>query len=225
MSKDALDEASGVKDLVRRHWGRRAAAFDQGASHGLLSPRQHDAWRGLLLDIFGPEPLKIADLGCGTGFLALLMAELGHRATGIDFADEMLAEARRKAEVAGHAVAFQQGDAEAPPLPPASFDVLLERHVIWTLPRPERALGAWLSILQPGGRICLIEGNWDMTIKDEYAAIHGRLPLFGGCPSEVLAGMVHDMGFVDVSVRPLMDAALWQEVPRHSRYAVLAHRP
>jgi ubiquinone/menaquinone biosynthesis C-methylase UbiE len=151
MSKDGLDEASGIKDLVRQHWGRRAAAFDQGASHGLLSQGQHDAWRDLLLDVFGPKPLDVADLGCGTGFLALLMAELGHRPTGIDFADEMLTEARRKAEAAGYVVAFHQGDAEAPVLPPASFEVLLERHVIWTLPQPERALGAWLSILRPGG--------------------------------------------------------------------------
>jgi ubiquinone/menaquinone biosynthesis C-methylase UbiE len=225
MSKDALDEVSGIKDLVRQHWRRRAADFDQGPSHGLLSQRQHDAWRDLLIDVFGPKPLDVADLGCGTGFLALLMAELGHRVTGIDFADEMLTEARRKAEAAGYVVEFHQGDAEAPFLPPASFDVLLERHVIWTLPQPERALGAWLSILRPGGRICLIEGDWDMTIKDEYAAIHDRLPLFGGSPSEALAEMVRGMGFVEVSVRPLMDAALWHEVPRHSRYAVLARSP
>jgi hypothetical protein len=64
-----------------------------------------------------------------------------------------------------------------------------------------------------------------MTIKDEYAAIHDRLPLFGGSPSEALAEMVRGMGFVEVSVRPLMDAALWHEVPRHSRYAVLARSP
>ena len=153
------------------------------------------------------------------------MAELGHRVTGIDFADEMLTEARRKAEAAGYVLAFQQGDAEAPFLPPASFDVLLERHVIWTLPQPERALGAWLSILRPGGRICLIEGNWDMTIKDEYQAIHNRLPLFGGCPGDVLAEMVRGIGFVEVSVRPLMDAPLWHEVPEHSRYAVMARCP
>jgi hypothetical protein len=37
--------------------------------------------------------------------------------------------------------------------------------------------------------------------------------------------MVRGMGFVEVSVRPLMDAALWHEVPRHSRYAVLARSP
>jgi hypothetical protein len=41
-----------------------------------------------------------------------------------------------------------------------SFDCVLARHVLWALPDPELGLERWLSLLQPGGRLVLIEGRW-----------------------------------------------------------------
>jgi 2-polyprenyl-3-methyl-5-hydroxy-6-metoxy-1,4-benzoquinol methylase len=60
----------------------------------------------------------------------------------IDLSAEMLAEAQRKADSSGLAVTFRLGDAEVPPADGAPYDVIVERHVIWTLPQPTEAIRA-----------------------------------------------------------------------------------
>ncbi len=71
----------------------------------------------------GSAALTIADMGCGTGFASLLLAELGHAVTGLDQGDNMLALARQKAAARKLNVAFVQGDVMAPEaaLPAAGF--------------------------------------------------------------------------------------------------------
>src|SRR5687767_10865979 len=103
-----------IKTEVSRYWSGRAAEFDLGPSHGVLNEAQHQAWLALLREVAGHPPLTILDVGCGTGFLALRMAELGHTAVGIDLSEEMLAVAQRKAAGVGVPVTFRLGDAEAP---------------------------------------------------------------------------------------------------------------
>ena len=107
--------AQEIKTAVSRYWSGRAAGFDLGPSHNVLTETQHQAWLDLLREVAGPPSLTVLDVGCGTGFLAMRMAELGHTAVGIDLADEMLAAAQRKAVSSGLPVTFRRGDAEAPP--------------------------------------------------------------------------------------------------------------
>ncbi|MBV9823165.1 MAG: class I SAM-dependent methyltransferase, partial [Actinobacteria bacterium] len=42
-----------------------------------------------------PVPATVLDAGCGTGRVAIRLAELGYRVLGVDLDDSMLAEARR----------------------------------------------------------------------------------------------------------------------------------
>lgn len=214
-----------IKTAVSRYWGGRAAEFDRGPSHGVLTQAQHQAWLDLLREVAGPPPLKVLDVGCGTGFLALRMAELGHVAVGIDLSEEMLAEARRKTAGTGLPATFQIGDAEVPPPDGAPYDVILERHVIWTLPQPKEALRAWQALLKPGGLLILIEGIFEMSDRTVYPQIEAQLPLYGGRPGEELAALLASAGFVQTAVRPLMDAALWLETPTRPRFMVTGRRP
>jgi ubiquinone/menaquinone biosynthesis C-methylase UbiE len=214
-----------IKAAVSRYWSGRAAEFDRGPSHGVLNQAQHQAWLDLLREVAGPPPLKALDVGCGTGFLALRMAELGHRAVGIDLSEEMLAEARRKTEGTGLPVTFQLGDAEAPPQEGAPYDVILERHVIWTLPQPREAVRTWQALLKPGGLLILIEGIFEMSDRTVYPQLEAQLPLYGGRSGEELATLLESEGFVQTAVRPLMDAALWLETPTRPRFMVTGRRP
>ena len=102
-------------------------------------------------------------MGAGTGFLALLLAELGHRVTGVDLAPGMLALARAKAaRLPAGAVrpVFAPGDAVDPPLPAGSVDAVISRHLLWTLTEPQRAFANWRRLLRPGGRVVAIDGLW-----------------------------------------------------------------
>ncbi len=138
-------------------WDAEAETFDREPDHGLADPACRAAWRDLLVGVLPTPPSRVADLGCGTGTLSLLLADEGHSVTGVDFSPEMVRRARHKA---GHAVGFVVGDAAAPPLTPASYDVVLCRHVLWALPEPAAALARWFALLAPGGRLVLVEGRW-----------------------------------------------------------------
>jgi 2-polyprenyl-3-methyl-5-hydroxy-6-metoxy-1,4-benzoquinol methylase len=93
--------AHEIKTAVSRYWSGRAAGFDLAPSHNVLTEAQHQAWLDLLREVAGSPPLTVLDVGCGTGFLAMRMAELGHTAVGIDLAEDMLAAAQRKAASSG----------------------------------------------------------------------------------------------------------------------------
>jgi ubiquinone/menaquinone biosynthesis C-methylase UbiE len=98
-------------------------------------------------------------VGCGTGFLTLLLAELGHNVTGVDIAPEMLELARKKAAQAGLDVELRLGDAEVLEDPDGRYDLIVARHVIWTLPNPAQAVREWLRVLKHDGRLALVEGE------------------------------------------------------------------
>src|SRR6185312_10755327 len=81
----------------------------------------------------------------------------GHRVSAVDAAEAMLAVARGKARQAGLTIDFRLADAAELPFAAASFDLVIQRHVLWTLPDPAAALAAWARVLRPGGRLVLIE--------------------------------------------------------------------
>jgi len=141
-------------------WDAHAATFDEEPDHGLRDPAVRAAWRDLLLPLLPPAPADVADLGCGTGSVAVLLAEAGHRVRGLDLSGGMLAVAREKAATAGVDVELEQGDASSPPYAPGSCDVVLARHVLWALPDPGAALARWVRLLRPDGRLVLVEGHW-----------------------------------------------------------------
>ena len=149
------DELQEIRDL----WDSEAASFDEAADHGLRDDTVRAAWRELLLDALPPAPARVADLGCGTGTLSLLLAEEGYAVDGVDVSPEMVRLAKEKA--AGRdGVRFTEADASAPPLDPHSYDVVLCRHVLWAMPDPAATLRRWIDLLAPGGRLLLVEGRW-----------------------------------------------------------------
>lgn len=189
---------------VRAFWDEQAASFDQEPDHGLLDPDVHAAWAALLLPLMPASPAAIVDLGCGTGSLAVLLAQAGHDVRGVDLSPRMVAAAKAKA--AGLPAEFVRGDASRPPFAPASCDVVLARHVLWALPDPAAALTTWVRLLRPGGRLVLVEGHWS-TGAGLTAAECEALVL--GVRQEAV-------------VRRLDDPALWGRVIDDERYLLVS---
>jgi 2-polyprenyl-3-methyl-5-hydroxy-6-metoxy-1,4-benzoquinol methylase len=201
-----------MKDLkrvqtTRRLWDNEAATFDNEPDHGLRQPHIRNAWRTHLLRWLPPAPKRILDIGCGTGSLSLLMAELGHQVSGIDLSPAMIAQAETKARIAGQSINLQMMDAVYPHLPPAQFDVLLCRHLLWALPEPAQVLQRWMSLLAAGGRMILIEGFWHTG-----AGLHAE---------EVVNALPAPMGNITVQ-RLSDDTDLWGSAVNDERYAVIA---
>ncbi len=209
--------ADPVKTQVAAHWDRRAAHFDEDFGHSIGSPAERAAW-DRILDLVIPSggPLDALDAGCGTGFLSLELAARGHRVSGIDFAPAMLAEARRKAAAQHLSVGFEEGDAEQLRFAPGSFDLVISRHVLWTLPHPEAAIDEWIRVLRPGGRLAIVDGaqyneavappqRENARTSAEYAAIGDQLPFYGGRPREEIEAVLTKHGLVNVAGDPLLD--------------------
>lgn len=114
------------------------------------------AWRAIL----PAPPANALDLGTGTGFLALLLAELGHDVLGVDIAEGMIAIARQQAATLPRPPRFVVGNAGTPPVPPAGVEIVVSRQLLWTLPDPPGALRNWHRALRPGGRSVVIDGLW-----------------------------------------------------------------
>jgi ubiquinone/menaquinone biosynthesis C-methylase UbiE len=157
---DQSSQGDQNTEVIRHHWDRRAATFDQRAGHGLVSDAQREAWHDLLSRLVGRAPQRALDVGCGTGFLALRLAELGHVVSGVDLSSQMIEQARAKADQAAVEIEFRVGDAAHLDSADEAYDLVVARHVIWNLPDPERGVAEWLRVLRPGGRLLLIEGKW-----------------------------------------------------------------
>ena len=56
-------------------WDAQAEAFDEEPDHGLHDPVVRAAWQSLLRSLMPPIPSRVADLGCGTGTLSLLLPD------------------------------------------------------------------------------------------------------------------------------------------------------
>jgi ubiquinone/menaquinone biosynthesis C-methylase UbiE len=211
-----------VKQQVAAHWERRASHFDEDFGHSIRTPAERAAW-DRILDLVVParRALDALDAGCGTGFLALELAARGHRVTAVDFAPAMLAEARRKAARRGVSIRFEEADAEHLPFPARSFDLAISRHLLWTLPHPEAAIDEWIRVLRPGGRLVVVDGQFDTGApagtagsargSGEYAAISDRLPFFGGRPRQDIEALLRAHGLTNVGGDPLLDLVAAQE--------------
>jgi len=206
-----------VKQQVAAHWDRRAAHFDADFGHSIATPAERAAWDRIMdLVLAGRAALDALDVGCGTGFLSLELAKRSHRVTGIDLAPAMLDMARQKAAEAGLDIRFETGDAEQAPFPAGSFDLVISRHVLWTLPHPEAAIDDWIRVLRPGARLVVIDGaQYDVASapprqenarnSSEYAAIGGKLPFYDGRPQSEIEALLRAKGLIDIGGDPVLD--------------------
>ena len=166
------------------------------------------AWRDLLAATLPAPPARVADLGSGTGSLSVLLAEQGHLVHGLDLSVRMVEQAEAKSTTVVPRPRFDVADVSDPPLPPASWDVVVARHVLWTLPEPAVALTRWANLLAPGGLLVLVEGRWHTGAglgADEVEALIGRVATV-------------------TTVTALDDPALWGREITDERFLVVASR-
>jgi ubiquinone/menaquinone biosynthesis C-methylase UbiE len=208
---------------IAEYWDAAAPSFDQEPDHGLGAPETRDAWAARLADWLPAVPADVLDVGCGTGSLALLAARAGHRVTGVDCAPAMVVRARAKFAAVGLSGSFLVGDAAEPPTGDQEFDVVLARHLLWTLPDPGAALRSWAGRLRPGGRLVLVEGRWRQSADPKpYVPGAGELPWAGGVGAERLAESVAESGLPVRVVDLTADDALWGRAVDDERYALIA---
>ena len=154
-----------MEERVKNYWTQRSHDFGTVRKNEL----ENEMGQRWLREIerFLPEGrnLNILDVGTGTGFFAVLLAQQGHRVEGIDLTPAMLEEARTLAKQRNLDITFREMDAQNLAYPDGTFDVVISRNLTWTLPDPERAYASWFRVLKPGGVLLNFDADYAAHVR------------------------------------------------------------
>jgi SAM-dependent methyltransferase len=133
--------------------------------------------------------MKVLDVACGTGNLALPAARAGADVTGVDIAPNLVEQARENAKREGLNAKFDEGDAEALPYADASFDGVVTMFGAMFAPRPELVAAELKRVCRPGGFIAM--ANWTPAgfIGQMFKTMGAHVTPPAGMPSPLLWGV------------------------------------
>lgn len=206
-----MQDGFSAEDVARfenETWSRCAKGYLEG-----FGPLVSEAIAPLLDEVKVIRGERVLDVGTGPGLVAARAADRGAEVIGIDFSEDMLAEARRLHP----GIEFRAGAADALPVGGGEFDVVVGNFVLHHTGQPDRVLQEAFRALRPGGRTAFTV--WaDLSKLEAFGLFfdaveahaggaelpHG--PLFGVSDFAVFHAMARDAGFRDSSVRELQIA-------------------
>ncbi len=161
----------------------------------LVPGRSWAAWARALGHLL--PPLRVADLGCGEGYLTIEASRWASRVVAIDRSPTVLARARALASRRRvHNVLWRQGELERLPIRAASVDVALLSQALHHAESPATALAEAARIVVPGGRVLLL----DLREHDQ-AWVRERLgDRWLGFTDRQLGSMLKAAGLTEVTV-------------------------
>lgn len=151
------------KSEATREFTRWSESYDRCVLQWLLFGPSHRAILRRIQAAYGDRPIRVLDVGCGTGQFAEKMRQAlpNARIVGVDLVEGMLSKGlARWREHAGH-VSPVQGDSERLPFADGSFDVVTCANSFHHYPHQDRAVKEMKRVLRPGGRLILVDGYRD----------------------------------------------------------------
>ncbi len=128
-----------------------------------------EVWKKLLGNILPSFTLgEVLDVGCGTGFLSVLIAELGFHVTAVDSSAKMLEEARNVAKIKGveQNINFIKSDAEEMIFSENQFVAVVLRHSSWLFEDPRLVYEKSYKYLSKGGVLINFDANWLLPLNN-----------------------------------------------------------
>jgi SAM-dependent methyltransferase len=172
-----------------------AHADPETRNRQLVPGRSWAAWARALGHLL--PPLRVADLGCGDGYLTVEASRWASRVIAVDRSKAVLHRARdlaRRRRVSN--VIWKQGEIERVPLRDASVDVALLSQALHHAADPSRAVAEAARIVAPGGRVLVL----DLREHDQ-AWVRERLgDRWQGFSGERLAGLLASAGLTGIRV-------------------------
>lgn len=216
-----------LRDEIREYWSLRAQDFDAQPGHGIRRGDEKRAWLNMLSRQLGDaNGRKTLDLACGTGEISHLLHDFGLDVTGLDWSEAMLAIARKKSLDRNSGIRFLTGDAENTRESEATYDLIVTRHLVWTLVDPKAAFQHWHSLLKPGGVLLIIDGDFctvslfdkilgwfsartsvapeirsDPKMQALHKSILSRVYFSGGAKAGQVTKMLEDAEFAEISAQ------------------------
>ncbi len=131
---------------------------------------------------------RVLDVAAGNGNATLAAARRWCDVMSTDYVSSLLESGRTRALAEGHAVQFQEADAENLPFPDASFDVVMSTFGVMFTPNQERAASELARVCRPGGKIGLANWTPDSFIGQVFKMIGKYIPPAPGVKSPALWG-------------------------------------
>ena len=153
-----MEKVDAIKSNIRHYWDWRSRSYGLDRDRSI---QVADKWKAVMEELADKgHGRRALDIGTGTGQFAFYLARQGFDVTGVDLSQKMIDWAGNKAAQSFLDIDFRTGDAEHLDFTDNSFDIVVSRNLLWTLPDPERAVREWRRVLKPGGRIILSDGFW-----------------------------------------------------------------
>lgn len=131
---------------------------------------------------------RVLDVAAGNGNATLAAARRWCDVTSTDYVPALLDSARARASAEGHAIQFQQADAENLPFADASFDAVLSTFGVMFTPDQDKAAAELARVCRPGGKIGLANWTPDSFIGQLFKTIGRYIPPAPGVSSPALWG-------------------------------------
>ena len=132
--------------------------------------------------------MRVLDVACGSGNLAIPAARLGAETYGVDIAPNLVQQARERAAAEGLKAKFDEGDAEQLPYPDAYFDVVMTMFGAMFAPRPDVVAAELARVCKPGGTIAMANWTPDSFVGQQFALGNRYVPAPEGVPPPVFWG-------------------------------------
>ena len=149
--------------LAKDEFAKWSRSYDRSILQLLLFGPSHRAIIRRLQAQFGGRPIKVLDVGCGTGVFAEKMRQAMPNAEvwGVDLVSAMLVKGRDRWKAHAGQIVPIQGDSERLPFASGSFDAVTCANSFHHYPRQDRAVAEMARVLKPGGSLMLVDGHRD----------------------------------------------------------------
>lgn len=175
-----VKKAHEIKDESTKRFNEWSKKYDKSILQSLVFRNSHDV---MIRDIINDSrPLKILDIGCGTGEFALKLRKHKKDSNifGIDISVDMVNVAKAKTKF-DKDVDFRIGDVEKMPYDNNYFDCITCAHSFHHYPNKGKAIGEMFRVLKNDGKAMIIDGYkdgflgkviFDFIIKKHEGDVH-----------------------------------------------------
>ncbi|MBQ9042089.1 MAG: methyltransferase domain-containing protein [Eggerthellaceae bacterium] len=156
------------------YWSGRAPEFSRLHMDSYVSDKRMMFAEQVAMSIPARDNLNALDIGCGSGFMTMLLLDAGCRVTGIDFSEDMLACARENLAGKGYEATLLRMRAQKLEFPDGSFDFVVSRNVTWTLEDVDSVYAEIMRVLADGGVYLNLDANYGRKFNEADA--RGEVP-------------------------------------------------